>query len=273
MDRLQQLFRRKDNNILSIYFTAGYPQLNDTVTIIDSLDKAGADLIEIGIPFSDPMADGLTIQESNNVALQNGMSVSLLFQQLSDIRSHTQMPLLLMGYLNPILQYGFERFCKDAQQCGIDAFIIPDIPLYEYENNYRDILQKYKLQLIFLITPQTPAERISYIDELSTGFIYLVTSSSVTGKNAGFTTQHATYLKGIKDKQLKHPVLAGFGISTAEDFRLINDFVQGGIIGSKFINILKENPQTLQPAIAAFINDIKGANKQAPLQTSNSDKL
>lgn len=253
MDRLQRLFNSKNKEILSIYFTAGFPKLNDMCEIIETLDAAGVDLIEIGIPFSDPMADGLTIQESNAIALKNGMSIPVLFSQLINIRQSTQIPLLLMGYLNPILSYGFENFCIDAKKCGIDAFIIPDIPISEYLSTYRELLNKYELKLIFLITPQTSPERIVLIDSISNGFIYLVTSSSVTGKTNGFSQENLAYLQRVSNMNLTNPLLAGFGISTQEDFDAICRYTNGGIIGSKFIEMLRDNTAEMKYSIPEFV--------------------
>jgi tryptophan synthase alpha chain len=257
MNRLQELFERKNERILSIYFTAGYPKLEDTKEIIVALDHAGVDMLEIGMPFSDPMADGLTIQESNKVALDNGMSLSILFAQLAGIRTCTQLPLLLMGYLNPIIQYGFERFCAEARKCGIDALIIPDIPLQEYIDTYREVLNTYGLKLIFLITPQTTKDRILLIDSISNGFIYLVTTSSLTGKRSGFTETQLEYLKKVRDMNLSNPILAGFGISTGDDFTMVSNFAHGGIIGSSFISMLKNTERSIDEAIPEFVNHIK----------------
>jgi len=256
MNRIKDLFREKQKDILSIYFTAGYPSRDSTANIIKTLAGSGADLVEIGIPFSDPLADGPTIQESNDLALQNGMSVALLFEQLKDIRSCTQIPLILMGYLNPVLQYGLEAFCSTAADCGIDGLIIPDLPLQEYRQEYKNTFDRYGLKLIFLITPQTSADRIRLIDQETDRFIYLVTSHAVTGAQKNFSDKQIQYLERVQDMQLHNPVLAGFGISTKTNFRTVNRYVNGAIIGSGFIRALKEGAEDTEAAIQSFIQSI-----------------
>lgn len=257
MDRIQQLFKQKQHRLLSVYFTAGHPSIDQLTEIIISLDEAGADMIEIGMPFSDPVADGLTIQQSNKTALKNGMSIALLLQLLKPIRQYSQVPLILMGYLNPLLKYGFEKFCNDAKDCGIDALIIPDLPLSEYHKTYHQILSRYGLKCIFLITPQTPEERVRLIDALSTGFIYMVTSSSVTGNEKGFKEEQLHYMSRIKNMRLNNPVLAGFGISCKEDFDLVSQYVNGGIIGSRFIKTLESSEKDIKAGIYQFISAIR----------------
>ena len=257
MNRIKQLFQQKHNNILSIYFTAGYPKLNEVSDIIKTLSDAGVDMIEIGIPFSDPLADGPTIQESSVIALKNGMSVSVLFEQLKNIRSCTQKPLILMGYLNPILQYGINEFCIKAQECGIDGLIIPDLPLREYKEDYKNILARYDLKFIFLVTPQTEEKRIRLIDQESDGFIYLVTNSAVTGGNTDFNETKLQSLNKVKSFALHNPILAGFGISNKEDFDTANQYVNGSIIGSSFIRALKEDAINLEDSIKNFVKSIK----------------
>ena len=218
MNRINKLFQHKSSRILSVYFTAGYPGLNDTVTIIKELAGNGADLIEIGIPFSDPMADGPVIQKSNDVALKNGMNLHLLFEQLSDIRSQVDIPLIMMGYLNPVIQYGIENFCEKCRETGIDGVILPDLPLDIFVEEYQPVFEKNGLHAIFLITPQTGEKRIRMIDEISRGFIYMVSSSSTTGVREGFGKEQLDYFLRIKNMQLKNPRLVGFGISNATTF-------------------------------------------------------
>ena len=242
MNRLQQLFQKKKNNILSVYFTASYPKLNDTAEIIKTLVEEGIDLIEIGIPFSDPMADGPVIQRSSQLALENGISQKLLFEQLRDIRQVTDIPLVLMGYINPAMQFGFENLCRTASEIGIDGLIIPDIPIEEYERDYRSIVEKYGLSFVPLITPETPEERVRHIDSIASGFIYMVSSASTTGVQNSFAGSKEDYFRRIQAMKLKNPTLIGFGISNKETFDSACKYAQGAIIGSAFINALNENP-------------------------------
>lgn len=258
MNRIQKLFSDKSNDVLSIYFTAGYPELNETVTIIKSLSDAGVDMVEIGIPFSDPVADGPTIQQSNDLALGNGMSVSVLFEQLKGIRQYTSIPLVLMGYLNPVMQFGFDAFCHAAKECGIDALIIPDLPIAVYQDCYKNTVEQYGLKMILLICPSTAEDRIREIDAMSDGFIYLVTSSAITGGSSGFQPQQLQYLSKVKSMQLKNPVMAGFGIRNHDDFSTICKFAHGGIIGSSFIRAVNEGGGQLSTAISKFVKMIKG---------------
>ena len=242
MNRINKLFNQKKNNILSIYFTAGYPQLNDTTQILKSLEKNGVDLVEIGIPFSDPIADGPTIQQSNHIALQNGMSIRKLFNQLSDIRNHIQIPLVLMGYLNPIMRFGFDAFCQSCQQVGIDGIIIPDLPMSEYLNAYKGIAEAYALKFIFLITPETSEERIRAIDNNTDGFIYMVSSAAVTGTQQSFDDSLA-YFNRINAMHLKNPRLIGFGVSNKSTLTMVNQYASGAIVGSAFIKTLEQSAQ------------------------------
>jgi tryptophan synthase alpha chain len=232
---------QEENKILSIYFSAGYPNLNDTVQIIQDLEKNGVDMIEIGLPFSDPLADGPTIQESSTQALYNGMTTQVLFDQLKDIRQTVSIPLVIMGYFNPMLQYGVEKFCKECAEIGIDGLIIPDLPVDVYAEEYKTTFEKYGLKNIFLITPQTSDERIGFIDSVSDGFIYMVSSASVTGSQSGFGSIQENYFKRIDDMNLKNPQIIGFGISNQETFNQATQFAKGAIIGSAFIKNLTEN--------------------------------
>lgn len=241
MNRINQLFISKPNNILSIYFTAGFPQLNDTCTIIKELVANGIDLIEIGIPFSDPMADGPTIQESGTIALNNGMTLRVLFNQLLDIRKEVSTPLILMGYLNPILQFGFDNFCKKCSDVGIDGMIIPDLPFNDYIKEYKPIADKYNLKIIMLITPDTSEDRIRTIDDNTDGFIYMVSSTATTGAQNSFDEQKEAYFKKINRMDLRNPRLIGFGISNKSTLESAQQNANGAIIGSKFITLLKES--------------------------------
>lgn len=239
MNRIDKLFQRKKKNILSVYFTAGYPELNDTVPILQSLEKQGIDLVEIGVPFSDPMADGPVIQSSSTEALKNGMSVKRLFEQLSDIRSSVSIPLVLMGYLNPIFQFGFKKFCRTAEQCGIDGLIIPDLPFAEYMESYKSVAEEHGLHVIMLVTPETSDERIRFIDKNTGGFIYMVSSASVTGAKSTFSEADCAYFRRVNAMQLQHPRLIGFGISNKATFDAACENASGCIIGSKFVSLLR----------------------------------
>lgn len=231
----------EDKKLLSIYFTAGFPQLNDTISIIENLEKSGVDMIEIGLPFSDPLADGPTIQASSTTALNNGMTSEVLFDQLKDIRKTVSIPLIIMGYFNPMMQYGIENFCKKCAEIGIDGLIIPDLPVKEYNDNYKAIFEKYGLINVFLITPQTSEERIRFIDSISDGFIYMVSSASVTGSKNSFGSVQSDYFRRIAAMNLKAPQIIGFGISNAETFKQATKFAKGAIIGSAFVSHLSEN--------------------------------
>ncbi len=234
MNRIQQKLQEK-GKILSIYLTAGYPALNDTVKIIENLEQSGVGMIEVGLPFSDPLADGPTIQESSTKALKNGMTSELLFDQLKDIRKSVSIPLLIMGYFNPIYQFGVEAFCKRCHEIGIDGLIIPDLPVDVYLETYQAIFQKYGLLNIFLITPQTSEERIRFIDQVSDGFIYMVSSASVTGAKEGFGSTQAAYFERIHSLSLKNPQIVGFGIGNSQTFHQATKMAKGAIIGSAFI--------------------------------------
>lgn len=251
MNRIKQLFDSK-KNILSIYFTAGYPKKEDTSNVIKTLADQGVDLLEIGLPFSDPLADGPVIQESSTQALKNGMSSEVLFEQLKDIRAKVSIPLIIMGYFNPVMQYGVEAFCKKCNEIGIDGLILPDLPLEEYQEHYQSIFEKYNLSNIFLITPQTSDERIKAIDKASNAFIYLVSTASVTGSQSGFGSDQEAYFKRIADMNLKNPLIVGFGIKDQQTFEQATKYTSGAIIGTAFINSITEN------GIDGILNFIKG---------------
>ena len=253
MNRINTLFLNKPGRILSVYFTAGYPELNDTARIIQLLEKYGADLVEVGMPFSDPVADGPVIQKSNSRALENGMSLEKLFNQLKDIRSRVNIPLILMGYFNPVFHMGMEKFLEQCTACGVDGVIIPDLPPEEYNVNYKGMFTRYGIAFIMLITPQTPVERINYIDSVSEGFIYMVSASSTTGMKKGLTTDQTDYFNRIKNMKLKNPCLAGFGISDRDAFDTACRYVSGAIIGSAFIKAIGE-PGDVEENIIEFMN-------------------
>lgn len=253
LNRLTKLFENKRENLLTVYFTAGYPKLDDTETIICSLAESGANIIEIGIPYSDPLADGPVIQESGMAAIDNGMTLQVLFKQLTDIRTKTQVPLILMGYFNQLLQYGVDKFLDDCVKVGIDGLIIPDLPLMEYEQFYKDKLTDRNISISFLITPQTEESRIHKVDALSTGFIYVVSDSSITGMKTGISSQQISYFERIKSLQLSTPQLIGFGISDRESYLTASKYANGAIIGSAFIKHLKGKNE-VDKATADFIN-------------------
>ena len=240
MNRIVQKLQ-EDKKLLSIYFSAGYPNINDTATIIQELERNGVDMVEIGLPFSDPLADGPTIQESSTAALKNGMTTQLLFEQLKDIRQSVAIPLLIMGYFNPILQYGVEQFCQKCAETGIDGLIIPDLPVDIYTKEYQTLFEKYGLINVFLITPQTSTERTRLIDSVSCGFIYMVSSANVTGSQSGFGTAQNDYFKRIAEMNLKNPRIVGFGIYDKTTFTQATTYAKGAIIGSAFIKQLKQN--------------------------------
>ena len=254
-NRINQLFQDKKENILSVYFTAGYPKLDDTVSIIEKLVANGVDLIEIGMPFSDPVADGPVIQHSSLIALRNGMTIKTLFDQLKGIREKVNIPLILMGYLNPVIQFGVEKFCEKCAEVGIDGLILPDLPLNEYQENYREVFAKYNLHNILLITPQTSEKRLAEIDEASHGFIYMVSSSSTTGAKSSVKDFHLDYFERIQNMKLKNPRLIGFGISNQETFENACKYAQGAIIGSAFVKAL-EGENTLDENILNFVNQV-----------------
>ena len=245
---------KEDKKLLSIYFTAGYPSLNNTVKIIEDLENNGVDMIEIGLPFSDPLADGPTIQESSTAALKNGMTTEILFSQLKDIRKTVSIPLIIMGYFNPMLQYGVEAFCKKCQEIGIDGLILPDLPLDVYQEEYEEIFKKHGLLNVFLITPQTSDDRIHQIDNASNGFIYMVSSASVTGSKTGFGQEQESYFERIAKMNLKNPQIVGFGIKDEETFKQATKTAKGAIIGSAFIKHLTTNGVN---SISEFVNTIR----------------
>lgn len=238
MNRLNELFQKKKEPILSIYFTAGYPKLESTLDIAEALEKGGADFIEIGFPYSDPLADGPVIQNSSQISLQNGMNLPILFEQLRDLRKRVSIPVLLMGYVNPMLQYGVEKFCNSCAEAGVDGIIVPDLPMDEYEHLYKKCFLSNKLSNIFLVTPQTSEERIRRIDELSNGFIYLLSSSSTTGKDLKVSDEADAYFSRIRDMKLKNPTMIGFGISDRRSFYKAAQYTRGAIVGSAFVKFL-----------------------------------
>lgn len=255
MNRLQNLFNTKKNNLLSIYFTAGYPELDSTLKIAGALEKAGADFIEIGFPYSDPVADGPTIQHSSEKALENGMNLNLLFEQLKDLRKQVSIPILLMGYVNPIVQFGIEKFCKTAAAVGVDGIIVPDLPMYEYEIIYAKHFTGNNLSNIFLVTPQTSEERVRKIDELSNSFIYLLSSSSITGGSLNVSANIEDYYRRIDAMNLKNPTVIGFGISNHQTFQKACEYAAGAIVGSAFVKF--QATENYIEHIPDFINSIK----------------
>ncbi|HQH40282.1 MAG TPA: tryptophan synthase subunit alpha [Bacteroidales bacterium] len=256
MNRLHTLFQKKQINILSVFFTAGYPKLNDTSFILKELEQNGVDLAEIGMPFSDPLADGPVIQHSSQVALQNGMSLKVLFRQLSGIRQHVSMPLILMGYLNPVLSYGIEKFLEDAHRLGIDGIILPDLPPEEYEEQYKSLFEKFSLSNIFLITPQTPDDRIRKIDGLSDSFIYMLSTSATTGTRKSGFDAHRNYFEHIRSMNLAHPLLIGFGIRSRETFEEACRYAAGAIVGTAFIEAISHD-EDLSGQISNFVRSIR----------------
>lgn len=238
MNRIDQKFK-EDKKLLSIYFSAGYPELDDTVPILKQLQVSGVDMVEIGLPFSDPLADGPTIQESSTQALNNGMNTKKLFNQLKNIRKEIDIPLILMGYFNPMMQYGIKKICQRCQEVGIDGLIIPDLPIDIYNDNYKALFEHHGLYIIFLITPQTSEDRIRYIDQVSNGFIYMVSSASVTGSKNEFGSIQTDYFQRIQKMGLKNPTVVGFGITNEETYRSVTTESNGAIIGSAFIKFLE----------------------------------
>jgi tryptophan synthase alpha chain len=254
MNRLDKLFAAKKTNVLNMYCTAGYPQLQSTTEVIAALQNSGADIIELGMPYSDPLADGEVIQQSSAVALQNGMTIEVLFEQLKDIRSTIHLPIILMGYMNPILQFGLEKFCATAKAVGIDGVILPDLPMYEFETMYKPIFDKNDLKFVFLVTPETSEERIRKIDSLCSGFLYAVSSSSTTGKNKAIQGQE-DYFKKLQQLNLKNPILVGFGIKDKATFASACKYTNGAIIGSAYIKAL-ENTNNVNQTTKDFVNSI-----------------
>ena len=254
--RIRQLFESRKSPVLSVFYTAGFPRLNDTGLIAKYLADAGADMIDIGIPFSDPVADGPVIQSSNKVALDGGMNVKLLLQQVSEIRKQVSVPIVLMGYLNPVLQYGMEQFCRDAAAAGVDGLILPDMPMSEFVGGYDEVFRKYHLANTFLIAPTTSEERIREIDAATDGFIYAVSASSTTGAKSGFSQEQEAYFSRLKSMNLRNPWLIGFGISDRQAFLTAVTYAQGAIIGSAFIQAIASHTH-LEQDIRRFVAGIK----------------
>ena len=254
MNRIDEVFSRKKKGVLNIYFTAGYPKINDTLRIARTLEAAGVDIIEIGIPYSDPIADGPTIQDSSQKALDAGMSLKLLMRQLQDLRKHIKIPVILMGYFNPVLQYGFTKFCQDCKKVGIDGIILPDLPMQEYAEMYQETFEEYGIYNIFLMTPQTSEKRVLQINEASKGFIYMVSSASITGAKQEVSQAQIDYFERIQKMNLSVQRLIGFGISNKETFDNACQYASGAIIGSAFINQL--NKDDSDEAITSFVESI-----------------
>jgi len=255
-NRITALFEKKGKNILNIFYTAGFPGLDDTQRIAESLEGSGTDMIEIGIPFSDPIADGPTIQESNKIALDHGMNLGLLLSQVKELRSTVTIPVILMGYLNPVMQYGVEKFMRDAAAAGVDGLILPDLPLHEYVSHYQSLAESLNLSVSFLISPTTSEARIQQIDSISSGFIYAVSSSSTTGAKKEFSVEQISYFKKLQSLDLKNPFLIGFGISDHKTYKQACSYAAGAIVGSSFITTLKES-NDLPSAIKSFVRSIK----------------
>jgi len=254
MNRIEQLFEKKKQRVLNVYCTAGYPELNDTVRVMKALQDNGADIIELGMPYSDPLADGPVIQASGSKALANGMTIETLFSQLRNFRKEIYVPVILMGYMNPVMQYGFEKFCKHAADLPIDGLILPDLPEHEFETEYGPIIQRYGLDFIFLVTPETSEERVKRLDSLSTGFLYAVSSSSTTGKDKNMNDVEA-YLKRLQSYKLKNPVLVGFGIKDKATFDAACKYANGAIIGTAYINALSQN-KNIEEATSGFLSPV-----------------
>ena len=255
MNSIKNIFQTKNREVLSIYFTAGFPNLEDTKSVIQELENAGVDFIEVGLPYSDPLADGPTIQNSSQKALQNGINLDIVFEQLMTIKNTNKTPLVLMGYLNQMLKYGEDKFCQKVVDCGIDTVILPDLPMVEYENHYRHLFEKYGINNVFLITPQTTEDRIRKIDSYSKSFIYMVASSSITGAKGEISQQQIDYFQRIKSMNLKGNLVIGFGISDHKTFSKACEYANGAIIGSAFINFLEEKGID---KICEFISYLKG---------------
>jgi tryptophan synthase alpha chain len=257
MSRIKKLFEKKNKNILSVYFTAGFPSLNSTLTVMKSLQDAGADMIELGIPYSDPLADGPVIQSSGTIALANGMTITHLFKQLKNFRNEIKLPVLFMGYMNPIMQYGFESFCRDAAAAGVDGLILPDLPMFEFEKEFGIMVRKFNLDFVFLVTPETEEARLRKLDQLSSGFIYAVSSSSTTGKVAALGDQEK-YFERLQRMKLQNPVLIGFGIRDRSSFLKACTYANGAIIGTAYIKVLENAAEKEIPASTKkFINSLK----------------
>jgi tryptophan synthase alpha chain len=257
MSKLELVFKEKSKRVLNVYCTAGYPSLDSTMKVMGSLQKNGADIIELGMPYSDPLADGEVIQVSSIKALANGMNIAVLFDQIKDMRKSISIPVILMGYMNPILQYGFENFCKKAKEVGVDGLILPDLPLFEFEQSYGKIITENNLDFIFLVTPETPVDRIRKLDSLSNGFLYAVSSSATTGKDKDFNLV-AQYLQKLQAMQLKNPILVGFGIKDKATFDAATLHTQGAIIGSAYIQQLTKGGD-IETTTSQFLNSVLGA--------------
>jgi len=256
MSKLELVFKEKSKRILNVYCTAGYPSLDSTMKVMASLQKNGADIIELGMPYSDPLADGEVIQVSSIKALANGMNIAVLFEQIKDMRKSISIPVILMGYMNPILQYGFENFCKKAKEVGVDGLILPDLPLFEFEQSYGKIITENNLDFIFLVTPETPDQRVEKLDSLSNGFLYAVSSSATTGKDKDFNVV-AQYLQKLQAMQLKNPILVGFGIKDKATFDAATVHTQGAIIGSAYIQQLTKGGD-IETTTSQFLNSVLG---------------
>lgn len=255
MNRIQQLFNDKSEGVLSIFTTAGFPKLHQTMEVLQELQSAGVDMVELGIPFSDPLADGPIIQNSSSVAIENGMTLKVLFEQIKDLRQSIKIPIVLMGYINPVMQYGMENFCKKCAEVGVDGIILPDLPFFEYQKFYQKTFEDNGLINVFLITPQTSDERIKILDIASKGFLYLVSSASTTGNNkVNIGTE--VYLDRIKKMKLQSKTLVGFNINSSETFKMASNYSNGAIIGSAFIKTI-ENSTDLKKDISEFVNYIK----------------
>ena len=255
-NRIEKIFQQKDKEKLTIYFTAGYPNLEDTNTILKALDAADVDIIEIGMPYSDPLADGPTIQQSSMKALANGMNLNTLFKQLADLRKITDKPVFIMGYCNNVLKYGTEKFCQKCAEVGVEGLILPDMPMHEFKLQFKPIFEKSNLKNVFLITPKTSEERIKEVDAQEGGFIYMVSSSSTTGGSWGDSPERLDYLKRIQAMDLKTPRMVGFGISDHKALSMVNEYADGGIVGSAFIKALDSD--NLKKSIKDFIKSIRG---------------
>jgi tryptophan synthase alpha chain len=255
-NRLTTLFATGKKNLLNIYYTAGYPKLDDTMTILKALEASGADMVEIGMPFSDPVADGPTIQESNQTALENGMSLKKLVSQLQGFRKEVSVPVMLMGYVNPVIQYGVEKFCKDISEAGVDGLILPDLPFDQYIEEFKPVFEKYNLSMVFLITPQTSEARMRQIDEAATGFIYVVSTFSITGSAGKDIKNSEEYFKRVQSTKLKNPTMIGFNVKDNASYTFAGKYANGAIIGSAFINVLSQS-KDLQSDIQKFVKSVK----------------